>query len=263
MIADTTLRLAGAAVDVEAVEPLVLKGKAKPVRAFRLLAARAASERRHDSAFVGREHELARLADAWRLTVVEERCEFVTIVGDAGIGKSRLVEEALRRRDARIVRCHCLPYGEGITYRPVVEVVKQLDALPPDATAAAATRTLLGERDARTSADEIAWAFRKMLKHAAAAPPLVVVFDDIQWGEPTFLDLVEHVALPSTGASILLVCLARPELPDTGPPGPSHPPHTAHRQDVEDRRRTSSLPRSARRSVPPPAATRCSSPRCS
>ena len=122
--------------------------------------------------------------------------------------------------DATVVRGRCLPYGEGITYWPVVEVLKQLDVLPPDEAAAAAIRSLLGETDAATSAEEIAWAFRKTLEQAAAERPLVVVFDDIQWGEETFLDLIEHVALLSSGASILLFCMARPELAERRPTWP-------------------------------------------
>ena len=88
-------------------------------------------------------------------------------------------------------------------------MVKQLDALPSDPAAAASIRSLLGESDQATSAEEIAWAFRKLLEEQA---PLVVLFDDIQWGEETFLDLVEGVALLSSGAPLLLVCMARPEL---------------------------------------------------
>ena len=68
-----------------------------------------------------------------------------------------------------------------------------------------------------TSAEEIAWAFRKLLEEQA---PLVVVFDDIQWGEETFLDLIEHVALLSSGAPLLLLCMARPELLDSRPTWP-------------------------------------------
>src|SRR6266508_1272905 len=116
------------------------------------------------------------------------------------------------RSNAGVVRGRCLPYGEGSTYWPVVEVLKQLAVLPEDEAAAAATRSLLGETEAVTSAEEIAWAFRKTLEQAAAEGPLVVVFDDIHWGEETFLDLIEHVALLSSGASILLYCMARPEL---------------------------------------------------
>jgi hypothetical protein len=110
-----------------------------------------------------------------------------------------------------------LPYGEGITYWPVVEVVKQLDALPSDPAAAASLRSLLGETDEGTSAEEIAWAFRRLLEEQA---PLVVVFDDIQWGEETFLDLVEGVALLSTQAPILLLCMARLDLAERRPQWP-------------------------------------------
>ena len=141
----------------------------------------------------------------------------MTVVGDAGVGKSRLVAEALAAVEARVVRGRCLPYGEGITYWPVVEVVKQLEVLPSDPVAAAAIRSLLGESDVGTSGDEIAWAFRKLLEEQA---PLVVVFDDIQWGEETFLDLVESTALLSAGAPLLLLCMARPELVERRPGWP-------------------------------------------
>ena len=146
------------------------------------------------------------------------RCELITVVGDPGVGKSRLVAEALAQVDARVVRGRCLSYGEGITYWPVVEVVKQLDALPSDEAGANAIRSLLGEGETISGTDEIAWAFRKLLEEQA---PLVVCFDDIQWGEETFLDLVESTALLSTGAPLLLVCMARPELLDRRPGWPA------------------------------------------
>src|SRR5207244_5419487 len=184
-----------------------------PVPAYRLLGAREAPERLHQARFVGRERELALLHEAWERTQ-RPGCELVTIVGDAGVGKSRLAAEALASIEARVVRGRCLPYGEGITYWPVVEIVKQLGALPSDPAAASAIRSLLGETDAATSAEEIAWAFRKLLEEQA---PLVVLFDDVQWGEETFLDLVEHVALLSSGAPIMLLFMARPELLDRRP----------------------------------------------
>ena len=140
LIGETTHELVKGAVDAEPVEPLVLKGKAEPVPAFRLLAAHAAPERRHDSLFVGRERELGLLTEAWERAVEEQRCELVTVVGEPGVGKSRLAAEALASIDARVVRGRCLPYGAGITYWPVVEIVKQLDVLPTDPAAAAAIR---------------------------------------------------------------------------------------------------------------------------
>jgi class 3 adenylate cyclase len=209
LIGGPTLALVGEAVAGEAVEPLELKGKAEPVPAFRLRAVPGPPERSHGWPFIGRAPELAALLEAWERTRTNERCELVTVIGDAGVGKSRLVAEALDRIDARVVRGRCLPYGNGITYWPVVEVVKQLRALPSDELAAAALRSLLRENDRPTSADEIAWAFRKLLEEQA---PLVVCLDDLQWGEETFLELVESTALVSAGAPLLFLCMARPEL---------------------------------------------------
>ena len=167
--------------------------------------------------FVGRSSELERLQEAWQRALDERRCELVTVVGDAGVGKSRLAAEFLDSVDAPVVAGRCLPYGEGITYWPVVEVVKQLATLPSNQDAAASLRSLLGETDEGTSAEEIAWAFRKLLEEQA---PLVCVLDDIQWGEETFLDLVEGVALLSAHAPILLLCMARPDLSEGRPAWP-------------------------------------------
>jgi len=220
LIGQPTLALVRDAAEVEPVEPLALKGKAEPVPAYRLLNVRDAPERRHEARFVGRERELALVGEAWERVRSERRCELVTVIGDAGVGKSRLAAELLASLEATVVRGRCLPYGEGITYWPVVEVLKQLDLLPSDEAAAVAIRSLLGETEAATSAEEIAWAFRKTLEQAAAERPLVVVFDDIQWGEETFHDLIEHVALLSSDASILLLCIARPELSELHPAWP-------------------------------------------
>ena len=216
LIGEPTLALVQDAADVEPVQPLELKGKAGPVVAYRLLRVRDAPERRHGGRFVGRERELVTLQEASERTHAEQRCELITLIGDPGVGKSRLVAEMLASIEATVVRGRCLPYGEGITYWPVVEVLKQLDMLSSDEAAAAAIHSLLSA-GAPTSAEEIAWAFRKTLEEAAAERPLVIVFDDIQWAEETFLDLIEHVALLSAGASILLLCIARPELTERRP----------------------------------------------
>jgi class 3 adenylate cyclase/tetratricopeptide (TPR) repeat protein len=211
LIAEATLGLVHGAVEAEALAPLELKGKEQPVAAYRLVSVRKRPERRHEIRFVGRVQELERLREAWQRVCMEQRCELVTVVGEAGVGKSRLAAEFLSTIDAHVVNGRCLPYGEGITYWPVVEVVRQLDSLPSDPAAAASIRSLLGEAAEAASAEEIAWGFRKLLEEQA---PLVCLLDDIQWGEQTFLDLVEHVALLSSGAPILLLCLARPDLVD-------------------------------------------------
>jgi len=176
----------------------------------------AAFARRLDAPLVGRERERRLLEDAWERARSERACVLFTVLGTAGVGKSRLVAEFLAGLDeeaAVVVHGACLSYGDGITYWPVVEVVKQLlgDAEPPNAALAA----LLGEGDA--PADEIAFAVRKLFEQVAVERPLVVYFDDVQWGEPTFLDLIEHVSDWSREAPILVVCLARPDLLELRP----------------------------------------------
>jgi class 3 adenylate cyclase len=217
LVGEETVRLARDAAETEPVEPLTLKGKSEPVPAYRLIAAsHEAPARRLDAPMVGRKRELAALREAWERARAETRCELVTVLGPPGVGKSRLTTELIAGAGVRVVRGRCLPYGEGITYWPVVEVVKQLADVEVEPQAAESIRSLLGD-DVPTTREEIAWAFRKLLE---AAAPLVVVFDDIQWGEETFLDLVEHVGLLSAGASILLLCCARPELLDRRPGWP-------------------------------------------
>ena len=209
-----TMRLVEDAVEAVPVEPLELKGKQKPVPAFRLMGVGEAPERSHESCFVGRQGELDQITAAWVRARSAARCELVTVIGEAGVGKSRLVAEALALLDCRVVGGRCLPYGEGITYWPVVEVLKQLDALPSDPAAAASIKSLLRESEEPTSAEEIAWAFRKLLEEQA---PLAVVLDDIQWAEETLLDLIEGAAVLSSGSPLLILCVARPELLEQRP----------------------------------------------
>ena len=217
LIGDATLQLTQDAVEVEPVEPLTLKGKAEPVPAHRLLSVHGetGSARHLQAPMVGRETEMRRLRDAFGQALGDRSCQLFTILGSAGVGKSRLVAEFVGSLDgALVVRGRCLPYGEGITYWPVVEVLKQLPPAETDPVAAATTRALAAGEELVSSGDEIAWAFRKQLEAVAAETPVVCVFDDVHWGEETFLDLIEHVADLSRDAPILLLCMARPELLD-------------------------------------------------
>jgi class 3 adenylate cyclase/tetratricopeptide (TPR) repeat protein len=212
LIGGETVRLVGDAVDLGAERQLDLKGKSTPVAAYPLRAAAGERSRRSDVPIVGRERERRALDDAWERVVSERACHLFTILGSAGVGKSRLTAEFLGSLEGvLVVRGRCLSYGEGITYWPVVEAVLQLDRRPSDPRAAAVIASLLGESEEPAAAEEIAWAFRKLLEESA---PVVCVFDDLHWGEPTFLDLVDHVADWSRDAGILLVCIARPELLD-------------------------------------------------
>jgi class 3 adenylate cyclase/tetratricopeptide (TPR) repeat protein len=235
LIGGPTQRLVRNAVEAEDVEPLALKGKSGPVEAFRLVSVREGipeRERRLDSPMVGRERERALLRQAYDRTVEDRACQLFTVLGAAGVGKSRLVAEFLDDLgdEATVVRGRCLPYGEGIAFWPLLEIVRRLYG---DEPVPAIAGELEGERDAQLiaervgaavglaegagGAEETAWSVRRLFEALAQARPLVVVFDDIQWGEPAFLQLVEHIADLSRDAPILVVCMARPELLDANP----------------------------------------------
>ena len=212
LVGAETVRLVRDAVELGEERRLELRGKSEPVPAYPLHAVVGELSRRFDVPIVGRVRERRELDDAWARVQSERACYLFTILGSAGVGKSRLTAEFLGSlADVPVVRGRCLSYGEGITYWPVVEAVLQLGRRPSDPRAAAAIASLLGESEEPASADEIAWAFRKLLEESA---PVVCVFDDLHWAEPTFLDLVDHVADWSRDAPILLVCIARPELLD-------------------------------------------------
>jgi class 3 adenylate cyclase/tetratricopeptide (TPR) repeat protein len=224
LLGPETLRLVRDAVEVEPSEPLALKGKQEPFLAHRVVAldmAQPAFARRFDAPLVGRERELHRLRNAHDQALHDRSCQLFTLLGVAGVGKSRLAAEFLGSLGgATIVRGRCLPYGEGITYWPVVEVLKQLPTaaeLGLERAGIQAIEGLLGEEQVASSSEELAWAVRKLLEAAAQSSLLVAVFDDIHWGEPTFLDLLDHVADLSREAPLLLLCLARPELLDRRP----------------------------------------------
>ena len=208
-------------MSVEPLPPLELKGKAEPLSAYRLLSVEGDQPtRRLGVAMVGRERQFQLLRGAFENVASDRSCQLFTVLGPAGVGKSRLVAEFLQTLEgATVVRGRCLSYGEGITYWPVVEVVKQLGDYAPlvDEVIRHALDGLLGQADAAATPDQIAWAFRKLLEAHTAEQPVVCLFDDIQWGEETFLDLVEHVADLSRGVPILLLCMARPELLDRRP----------------------------------------------
>jgi class 3 adenylate cyclase/tetratricopeptide (TPR) repeat protein len=222
LLGEETLALVRDAVHVEQQEALSLKGKAEPIRAHRLVGVAAERlERRFEAPMVGRERQLSLLRDTFANVVSERSCHLFTILGAAGVGKSRLAAEFLGTvEEATVVRGRCLSYGEGITYWPVVEILKQLPSaaeLGIDAIAVGAVEGLLGEEETTVSTEDIAWAVRKVLESVSAARPIVCVLDDLHWGEPTFLDLVEHVADLSRDAPILILCMARPELLDARP----------------------------------------------
>jgi class 3 adenylate cyclase/tetratricopeptide (TPR) repeat protein len=208
LIGTETRLLVRDAVRVADVEPLELKGKSDPVAAFRLLKVIEGADplaRTLAAPMVGRARERDRLHRDFEDAVADRACRLFTLLGPAGVGKSRLVEDFLERVDgaADVLRGRCLHYGEGITYWPLVELLGSTGVSPETVVAATPEETNV--------------AFRRLLEKRAAERPQVVVIDDLQWAEPTFLDLVEHVADLSRGEPIFLLCIARPELLDIRP----------------------------------------------
>jgi class 3 adenylate cyclase/tetratricopeptide (TPR) repeat protein len=213
LLGEETLRLVRGAVEAEPVGPVEAKGKSEPFAAYQLVSVdQGPAARAHRGPMIGRERQRHLLEEAFANVAADKTCHLFTILGTAGVGKSRLVTEFLDGLEgATVVSGRCLSYGEGISYFPVTEVAIQLRA---DSAEHPGLAPILGEGDATSSPDEIAWAFRKLLEARAADGPVVVVFDDIHWGEPTFLDLVDHIAELSRDAPILLLCMARPDLLD-------------------------------------------------
>ena len=208
LIGARTHALVRDAVRVESVEPLALKGKASPVEAYRFLALvadEAPIARRLETPLVGRERERGRLRRDYEDAVADGTCRLFTLLGPAGIGKSRLVADFLEHvgGSADVLRGRCLHYGEGITYWPLVEMLVPLGVEPETIVA--------------STPEETRVAFRRLLEARAAEQPQVVVVDDLQWAEPVFVELVEHVADLSRGAPIFLLCIARTEFLDVRP----------------------------------------------
>jgi class 3 adenylate cyclase/tetratricopeptide (TPR) repeat protein len=206
LIGAETRRLVRDAVEVERLD-VDAKGKAEPVEAYRLLHLDPTAEalaRHLESPLVGRVRELERLRRDFDTVVENQTCHLFTLLGPAGVGKSRLVAEFLAGTEATVLRGRCLHYGEGITYWPLVEVLVQLGDDPDQLLVL-------------PSPPEIAFRARRRLEQQAAHGALVVLFDDLHWAEPTFLDLVEHIADLSRDAPIFLLCVARPELLELRP----------------------------------------------
>jgi tetratricopeptide (TPR) repeat protein len=240
LIGADTYRLVRDVVDVESVEPRTVKGKAEPVECYRLVgvpAGTASPRRAFTSPIVGRVRELEDLQRAFERSVQDRTCLLFTVLGAAGAGKSRLVDEFLSRagESAQVLVGQCLPYGEGITYWPVAqalravldihdfdepeEVRSHLDRMlagDDHATAIAARLgEVLGIAEGRSTPEETAWAIRRFLEILATEQPVIAVWEDVHWAEPAMLDAIDHVADWARDAPILLLCTARPEFLDS------------------------------------------------
>jgi class 3 adenylate cyclase/tetratricopeptide (TPR) repeat protein len=202
LIGAPTRRLVANATVLEPAGAVSAKGKREPVEAWRVVSTIAGATpyaRRLDVPLVGRADELALLESEVDAAVRDRACRLVTVCAPAGVGKSRLAQELLARVDADVLAARCVPYGDGITFLPL--------------------RELLGEI-AGSSNDEIFLDVRRQLQEKARRRPLLVCIEDVHWAQQAFLDLLEYVHGWARDAPITLLCLARPELYDLRPRWP-------------------------------------------
>jgi len=253
VVGQLTERLTRNVIEYEAREPITAKGKSEPLVAFRAVRpryqvpAQARGVEGLQAALVGRDRELRLLMDTYARTASDRRPHLFTLVGSAGVGKSRLVSEALASlagSGATLIRGRCLPYGRGVTYWPVVEMVMAetgitradehdaalvkldgwLGGLFPDAQQLPAVRSRMAvmmglltpavgmpDTIAARIDKEIGWGIRQCLDAIARQGPLIVVVDDLQWAEPPVVETFEQLIERASGVPILLICIARPE----------------------------------------------------
>ncbi len=248
VVGEVTYRATRDAIEYEEFEPVSVKGKADPIAIWRALGARGRlgvdAEAAPRTPFVGRNDDLAVLTSAFARTLRECSAQLVTIVGEPGVGKTRIVAELRRFVDDRpeLVfwrQGRCLPYGEGITFWALGEIVKAhagvLESDDPEAVAAKLERTLavtVEEDSERTwlrerllplvgsehavvaEREESFTAWRRFLESVAAERPLVLVVEDLHWADAAMLEFLEHLVDWSSGVPLLLVCTASPELFD-------------------------------------------------
>ncbi|HEU4355682.1 MAG TPA: adenylate/guanylate cyclase domain-containing protein [Actinomycetota bacterium] len=241
LVGRETSALIHGAVEVDEATSLVLKGKTEPVTAHRVVRLIGAGIEpiRPEPPFVGRAVEVDLLRREFERAVAERSCRMVTVLGVAGVGKSRLAREftASVSDRARSLVGRCLPYGDGITFWPIAEIVRavagiedgdrpararaKLDDLMRGADDAAhvtaGVAAAIGISGSEPGIQETFWAIRRLLERVAHQRPTILVLDDLQWGEPTLLDLLEYLVGSVADAPILVLVVARPELLEERP----------------------------------------------
>jgi class 3 adenylate cyclase/tetratricopeptide (TPR) repeat protein len=239
LIGPTAHRLTAGRVLAEEHGPLELRGFDGSLLAWRPLRMIGEGGRavRIDAPFVGREAEVELLENTFARSARDRRAHLFTIYGEPGVGKSRLAREFLAGVEgATILSGRCLPYGEGVTYWPLAEMVKVAAGISDDdpvQEALGKLRACCGDDavadllglasgvleavETERGQQEIAWAAREWAAELADAQPLLLVFEDIHWAEEPLLELIEHLAERVRETPLLILCLARPELLDVRP----------------------------------------------
>jgi class 3 adenylate cyclase/tetratricopeptide (TPR) repeat protein len=229
-------RLAARAVEVENAGPIEVKGRPEPLWSWRAI-------RVHDplrvvaAPFVGREGELELLENSLARAVRDRRVQLVTVFGDPGLGKTRLVSEFIESVErVTTLSGRTLPYGEGVTYWPLASMIKASAGITDDDPANDAFEKLrlsceseavadllavalgvLGAAEGERTPEQLTWATLRWAEQLADVQPLVLVFEDVHWAEEPLLELIEHVARSLRNAPLLIIAVARPELLDTRP----------------------------------------------
>jgi class 3 adenylate cyclase/tetratricopeptide (TPR) repeat protein len=238
LMGESAHRLTVGRIEAESAGPLELRGFRNPIAAYRAIAVRDGQPHAKVSApFVGRLSELDLLENTLARTIRDRRPHVFTVYGEPGVGKSRLIREFLAGVEGTtILSGRALPYGEGVTYWPLAEMVKAAAGITDDDPMETAKQKLIeccgdeaiaellglasgvmeaveGER----GAPEIAWAAREFADELADVQPLIMVFEDIHWAEEPLLELIDHLAQWVRERALLILCLARPELLDVRP----------------------------------------------
>jgi class 3 adenylate cyclase/tetratricopeptide (TPR) repeat protein len=233
LIGDVTHRLVAGTVTAEPLEPLAVRGKSEPLTVWRLSGAGGERRGADGAPLQGRDAELRALREAFERVAYERQPQRVVVLGPAGIGKSRLAEElrgSLRGR-ATVLTGRCLPYGEGITFWALGEIVRQLAggtdlqaalvaALGDGPRAALVAERVLqaaGLEEATSPREDLTRAVIELFESLARREPLLVVLEDVHWAEPPLLDLVEHLLGRTRDAPLMLLCLARDDLLERRP----------------------------------------------
>src|SRR5882724_383535 len=239
LIGEAAHRLTAGRIEAESAGPLELRGFRNPIPAYRAIAARDGRLplSKVSAPFVGRESELELLENTLARTIRDRRPHVFTVYGEPGVGKSRLIREFLAGVEgATILSGRALPYGEGVTYWPLAEMVKAAAGITDDDPMETAKQKLIeccGDEaiaellglasgvmeavEGQRGAPEIAWAAREFADELADVQPLVMVFEDIHWAEEPLLELIDHLAQWVRERALLILCLARPELLDVRP----------------------------------------------
>ncbi len=253
VVGEDTRRATEKMIDYEPMDAVELKGKAEPIPVWRATQAKSryiVEVDRPTTPFIGREAELELLKQAYRRMIRESSVQLVTVTGEPGVGKSRLIGEFFSFVDAEpgeIVHWRhgrCLPYGDGVTFWALGEIVKaQAGILESDGADEADAKLrgavelvvdegadrdwlvaqlapLVGSRPGSTVSSDRAEAFsawRTFLEALAAFRPLIMVIEDLHWADDAMIDFVEHLADWVTGVPLLLLCTARPELYERRP----------------------------------------------